>query len=134
MKSKRELIAIVSGMQIGRPDGLNHFPLNMLKKFLKGEFGDTKSQRLSSQISRLVIAGDSIIQPNKIDEVLRGSYRTMKLNNEVYKTIDEVLESMEQFLDGVSEVMDVDIMPGEMDFSNAFLPQQPLNSCLFPQL
>ena len=64
-----------------------------------------------------------MIQPNKIDDVLRGSYRTMKLNNEVYKTIDEVLESLEQFLDGVSETMDVDIMPGESDFSNAFLPQ-----------
>ena len=25
-------------------------------------------------------------------------------------------------------------MPGGADFSNAFLPQQPFNSCLFPKL
>ena len=25
-------------------------------------------------------------------------------------------------------------MPGPLDFSSAFLPQQPLNSCLFPLL
>lgn len=41
---------------------------------------------------------------------------------------------LEQWLDQVTETMDVDIMPGEMDFSNAFVPQQPFNSCLFPSL
>ena len=78
------------------------------------------------------MAGDSMVQPNKVDDVLRGSYRTSKLNDEVYHTIDEVLEKVEQFVDGVSETIDIDIMPGEMDFSNAFMPQQPFNSCLFP--
>ena len=29
---------------------------------------------------------------------------------------------------------DVDVMPGASDFSGAFMPQQPLNSCLFPKL
>jgi DNA polymerase delta subunit 2 len=30
--------------------------------------------------------------------------------------------------------VDVDVMPGHSDFSSSFLPQQPLNSCLFPTL
>jgi hypothetical protein len=63
-----------------------------------------------------------MVQPNKVDEVLRGSYRTSKLNEEVYKTIDGVLGLVEQWVDQVSETMDVDLMPGEQDFSNAFMP------------
>ena len=73
-------------------------------------------------------------QPEKVDDVLRGSYRTSKLNIEVYSDISQVLEIFEFFLDQLSETIDVDIMPGEDDFSNAFLPQQPFNSCLFPHL
>lgn len=75
-----------------------------------------------------------MVQPTKVDEVLRGSYRTQNTNVQVYSDISKTMDSLEQFIDGVSETMDVDIMPGEKDFSNAFLPQQPFNSCLFPQL
>ena len=75
-----------------------------------------------------------MVQPEKVDDVLRGSYRTGKLNEQVYSDISQVMECFESFLDKVSETMDVDIMPGELDFSNSFMPQQPFNSCLFPSL
>lgn len=75
-----------------------------------------------------------MVQPNEVDEVLRGSYRTNTLNQKVYKDISEIMETFEVFLDQLSETIDVDIMPGEQDFSNSFLPQQPFNSCLFPTL
>jgi DNA polymerase II small subunit/DNA polymerase delta subunit B len=32
------------------------------------------------------------------------------------------METFEFFLDQLSETIDVDIMPGEQDFSNSFLP------------
>ena len=79
-----------------------------------------------------MVVGDSVVQPDQVDEVLRGSYRTSKLNQEVYTDINSVMETFEAFLDNLSETIDVDIMPGENDFSNSFMPQQPLNSCLFP--
>ena len=44
------------------------------------------------------------------------------------------METFEFFLDQLSETIDVDIMPGEQDFSNSFLPQQPFNSYLFPSI
>ena len=47
-------------------------------RFFKGQLGS--SAQLAAQIKRVVIAGDSMIQPDKIDEVLRGSYRTNKIN------------------------------------------------------
>jgi len=75
-----------------------------------------------------------MVQPDQVDEVLRGSYRTNKLNHEVYGDIAQVMDTFETFLDSLSETIDVDIMPGEQDFSNSFMPQQPFNSCLFPKL
>lgn len=45
-----------------------------------------------------------------------------------------MLDQFEVFLDKLSMFIDVDIMPGRTDFASAFLPQQPINSCLFPQL
>ena len=93
-----------------------------------------KNQKLAQQIQRVIIAGDSIIQPEKVDDVLRGSYRTSKLNSEVYNDISQVMDTFENFLDQLSETIDVDVMPGEFDFSNSFMPQQPFNSCLFPVL
>ena len=69
-----------------------------------------------------MIAGDSMVQPDQVDEVLRGSYRTSKLNQEVYQDISQVMEALEFFLDQLCETIVVDLMPGELDFSSSFLP------------
>ena len=58
-----------------------------------------KNQKLAQQIQRVIIAGDSIVQPEKVDDVLRGSYRTSKLNAEVYSDISSVMDTFELFLD-----------------------------------
>ena len=112
---------MVSGIHFGKE--VSQVQTDLLLRFIRGEIPDARSKILSSQIERVVIAGDSMIQPEKVDEVLRGSYRTSKLNIEVYSDISQVLETFEFFLDQLSETIDVDIMPGEHDFSNAFLPQ-----------
>ena len=64
-----------------------------------------------------------MIQHGKLDEVLRGSYRTDSLNKEVYSNISDVFKKFEDFIDQLSECIDVDVMPGESDFSNSFVPQ-----------
>ena len=131
-ESGRHFVAFISGVQFGKVSTQIH--ADLLLKFFRGEFADSKSRQLAAQIQRVVIAGDSMVQPDQVDEVLRGSYRTSKLNQEVYGDISSVMETFEAFLDQLSETIDVDIMPGEHDFSNSFMPQQPLNSCLFPQI
>lgn len=72
--------------------------------------------------------------PEKIDEVQRGSYRTAQINTDVYANIKAAYTSMDAWLERVASIIDVDVMPGATDFSNSFLPQQPLNSCMFPQM
>lgn len=74
------------------------------------------------------------MQPEQIDEVKRGSYRTAQINTDVYASIKQAYTSMDDFLEGVTKIIDVDIIPGASDFSNSFLPQQPINSCMFPKL
>lgn len=73
-------------------------------------------------------------QPEEIDEVMRGSYRTNKINERVYGGIKKAVGDFEQFMLDVCNDIDVDVMPGQHDFSGSFMPQQPLNTCLFPQL
>eukprot|EP00347_Sterkiella_histriomuscorum_P004668 403359564 len=129
---KREFVALVSGLEFGKTTDV--FSSEMLIRFFKGELGGPKNAKLASQISRVVICGNSIVQPEDTDQVLRGSYRVQNLNQRVYKTISDVLDTFELFLHNLSQLVDIDIMPGQDDFSSSFLPQQPLNSCLFPQL
>lgn len=64
-----------------------------------------------------------MVQPEKIDEVLRGSYRTSKLNTQVYAKIGESMSEFEEFINKFVDYIDIDIMPGEADFSNSFVPQ-----------
>ena len=59
---------------------------------------------------------------------------TEKISNRVYEDIDAVYENFEKWINSFIENIDVDLMPGAQDFSNAYMPQQPLNSFLFPNL
>lgn len=38
------------------------------------------------------------------------------------------------WLERTSELLPVDVMPGDLEMSNTFLPQKPLSKCLFPSL
>ena len=69
-----------------------------------------------------------------INEVIKGSFRTVEINDEVYTNLTNAILDFESFLVKLSEVCEVDIMPGENDVTGAFLPQPRLNVALFPSL
>ena len=52
----------------------------------------------------------------------------------VYEDINAVYDRFEKWLQSFIENIDVDLMPGVQDFSDSFMPQQPINSYLFPYL
>ena len=54
--------------------------------------------------------------------------------NRVYQEIGDTYGRFETWLSSFIDKIDTDVMPGSQDFSNSYLPQQPLNSFLFPQL
>jgi len=74
----RKFLAFVSGLEFGRP--AEHLSYELLVRFFRGELGGPKEQKLSSQIQRIVICGNSIVQPSETDKVLRDSFRTKDLN------------------------------------------------------
>ena len=45
-----------------------------------------------------------------------------------------MLDQFEQNLEQLSQTVKLEVMPGELELSTAFLPQQPLSKCLFPSL
>jgi len=45
-----------------------------------------------------------------------------------------MLDELEQNLEKFASVIPTDVMPGELELSTSFLPQQPLSKCLFPNL
>lgn len=117
---KREFIAFISGLEFGQTTEI--MSSELLLRFVRGELGGPKNAKLASLISRVIICGNSIVQPDDADQVLRGSYRVQTLNQRVYKSISDVLDTFEHFLDKMSQAVDVDIMPGQHDFSSSFLP------------
>lgn len=77
----REYIALVSGLEFGTPGDI--ISTELLLRFLRGEmFSSPKNVELASLITRVVICGNSIVQPEETDQVLRGSYRTQAMNQQ----------------------------------------------------
>lgn len=56
------------------------------------------------------------------------------LVSRVYEDISDTYSRFEAFIGSFLDKIDIDIMPGTQDFSNAYMPQQPVNSFLFPEL
>lgn len=87
-----------------------------------------------SQVQRLIIGGNSLVPPEGVENVQKGSYGCASLNQTCYTKINDHLDTLEVVLNKLSSFIDVDIMPGEFDISTAMLPQQALNRGMFPNL
>jgi hypothetical protein len=75
----REFVAFVSGLEFGEPGDI--VSSELLLRFFRGELmASPQSLKLASIISRVIICGNSIVQPEETDQVLRGSYRTQAMN------------------------------------------------------
>ena len=106
-------VAIVSGLQLGSPSS-NPLALRLLLDFMIGASSSALDRELASQISRLVVAGDSVY------------YNPLK------DPAGMSLSEMDMYLSDLSSVIPVDVMTGPRDPSNYCLPQEPLHSGLFP--
>lgn len=128
----REFVAFISGLEFGNMK--EKLAIEIMAKFFNGQYGTKEERFLNSRVLRLIIAGNSIGDEKDIDMVIKGSYRTQDLNEKVYNNLSNSIEMFEDFLVGVSQACEVDVIPGENDISGAFFPQQPLNVALFPKL
>lgn len=131
-------IAIVSGLNISGTS-TDSLALDLLLEYLLGEAGDASS---ASQITRLVIAGDSISKgspiPTREDLAMRSKMsgsgtgavaRKFGYDASAYNAAP--IERLDAFLAELLPSMPVTILPGASDPANVAVPQQPLHPALF---
>lgn len=107
-------VSIVSGLQIGAPTS-SPFNLQLLRDFLMGISMNVEQRELASRISRVVIAGDSLLVSKEKDPT--GS----------------CLSEADLYLAQIASIVPVSLMSGPRDPVNYCFPQQPLHSGLLPE-
>lgn len=135
-------IALVSGLSFAGSDASYALELNLLLEYLLGEALSPSAQAQVSQISRLVIAGNSIRAANTLPEddaaaesggVGSGSDKKNKkygYDSSTYNALPSQL--FDEFVAELLPSMPLTLLPGEQDPANASYPQQPIHPAMFP--
>ncbi|KAI3404132.1 HYS2 [Candida oxycetoniae] len=126
-------VAIVSGLNIGVA-GNYDLKIELLKQYLIGELGADVDKSFSSEISQLVVAGNSIepIRDITAEEDLKNFVTTNNYGSKnITKYTTESLKQLDQFISEVVVSLPVAIMPGDHDPAEISLPQQPLHKSIF---
>ncbi|KAH6611110.1 dna polymerase delta subunit 2 [Trichoderma cornu-damae] len=128
-------IAIVSGLSFSGTDASYDVELNLLLEYLLGEALSPGEQAGISQISRLIIAGNSISAATKDDEDDDGDEKKRAHKKYGYDASAYNPLPSQLFDDFVSELLPsipVTVLPGAQDPANASYPQQPIHGAMFP--
>jgi DNA polymerase delta subunit 2 len=125
-------VAIVSGLDISgtEADTLN---LSLLSEFLLGESLDSSDQHSASQISRLIIAGNSIASdalPSTTTEDQPRKSKKYGYDSSSYNPTPT--QHLDAFLSELLPSIPITLLPGEQDPANQSLPQQPVHPAMFP--
>lgn len=128
-------IAIVSGLNFSNDDTSYALELNLLLEYLLGEALDPSAQAELSQISRLIIAGNSIAAANpRTGETAadkKASSKKYGYDASSYNAVPSQL--LDDFLAELLPNMPVTLIPGEHDPANSSFPQQRIHTAMFPR-
>ncbi|KAH8726252.1 DNA polymerase-like protein subunit delta-2 [Phaeosphaeriaceae sp. PMI808] len=130
-------LAIISGLNItGNDDDANDndLALQLLIEYLTGEATGPPHQAHASQITRLIIAGDSLSHASPI--LSRDDFAAKKAKSRHYGYDASAYnaspsERLDAFLSDILPTLPITILPGASDPANVSLPQQPLHPALF---
>ncbi|KAI0408080.1 DNA polymerase alpha/epsilon subunit B-domain-containing protein [Xylaria palmicola] len=132
-------IAIVSGLGFSGQDASHAVELDLLLEYLLGEALDPAAQRELSQISRLIIAGNSISleerrsadeEPNAENKKQVADQKKYGYDSSAYNALPSQL--LDEFLAALLPSVPVTLLPGAQDPANASYPQQPIHPAMFP--
>ncbi|KAM7196455.1 DNA polymerase [Rhypophila sp. PSN 637] len=127
-------IAIVSGLEFSGTDASYAVELNLLLEYLLGEALDPSTQKELSQISRLIIAGNSIATDKTAgaeDNKEKKTHKKYGYDSSSYNPVPSQL--FDEFLSELLPSMPVTLLPGVLDPANASYPQQPIHAAMFPK-
>lgn len=132
-------VAIVSGLSFSGTDASYALELNLLLDYLLGEALGPTTQGEASQITRLIIAGDSIstLDHSKTETAGENSEDKTAMTTKKYGYDASAYNALpsqlfDEFLGELLPSMPVTLMPGEQDPANVSYPQQPIHAALFP--
>lgn len=136
-KSNGKKIAMVSGLSFSGTNAEHSLELNLLTEFLLGEALDPVTQESVSQISRLIIAGNSIaldseaVSHDTIGNTKKAAHKKYGYDSSAYNPTPTA--HFDNFLAGLLPSLPITLLPGYNDPANVSLPQQPIHSAMFPQ-
>lgn len=128
-------IAIVSGLGISGSSTDYSLQINLLMEYLLGDALDPTAQRNTSQISRLIIAGNSLA--SDLDAATHDTIGNTKKAHRKYGYDSSAYNPaptahLDNFLASILPSMPITLIPGPSDPANVSLPQQPVHSAMFP--
>ncbi|KAH7915994.1 hypothetical protein BJ138DRAFT_1109137 [Hygrophoropsis aurantiaca] len=128
--SEDEYLAVISGLSVGAVSSADS-QIQMLIEFLSGEIGGPEDQKLAAQISRLIIAGNSLspVISNEEDEEERKPRRFGAAAQVTFSSHPNIVLS--NHLHDLASVLPIHILPGADDPAGAILPQQPFPRAMF---
>ncbi|RXW24178.1 hypothetical protein EST38_g1656 [Candolleomyces aberdarensis] len=122
-------VGVLSGLEVGS-EASSDARIQMLIEYLTAEGGLGEDQVPASQISRLIIAGDSlgpINIPGRGDGTPQVEDRKARRNAQDAAAFSpHPIYNLSSHLLDIGRTIPVHILPGETDPSGAILPQQPL--------
>ncbi|ANB12700.1 Pol31p [Sugiyamaella lignohabitans] len=127
-------VALVSGIAInGERD---RYEIELLEEYLSGELGGQNDRKLVSQVSHLILAGDSVTDFISKEDDANTASATSKNTKYRYGADNstfhpEPMVRLDEVVANLAKTVPVSIMPGKLDPVTSSLPQQPFHQALF---
>ena len=127
-------LAIVSGLGISG-EVADTLSMDLLMEYLLGEACGPSLQTDAGEISRLLIAGNSITEGTPLvgrDEISdKKAGKKYGYDASAYNPAPTAL--LDEFLATLLPSLPITLLPGESDPANVSLPQQPIHPAMFPR-
>ncbi|KAF8519311.1 DNA polymerase alpha/epsilon subunit B-domain-containing protein [Hysterangium stoloniferum] len=123
-------IALLSGLELSTSHPMSsetELHLQLLIEHILAESGGSTDQQLSSQISRVIIVGNSML----VDEDHSKSRRNNSTTTDPGPSASPAISTLSKALQEIALAVPIHILPGASDPSGVILPQQPMPRAMF---
>ncbi|GAA5972676.1 hypothetical protein JCM11641_002969 [Rhodosporidiobolus odoratus] len=128
-KGDGEWVALASGLEMGSASDVADIRAELLLEWLLGEAGEEEDQADAVKVTRLILAGNSLVQP-ELSTLEEPKKKTYGYDSSRYTS--KPTDALDAFLAELAPSIPVDIMSGESDPCEPTMPQQPLHPALLP--
>lgn len=128
-------VAIVSGLSISGDEG-DTLALDLLMEWMLGEAASLTDQEGAANISRLIIAGNSLAHaqpiPSREDVISAKKNAQKKYGYDAASYNAAPTDRLDTFLATLLPSIPITLLPGPTDPTSTSLPQQPIHAAMFP--